>query len=83
MPDLLSLSRMARRLGVTQQWLRDQADAGKIPCLKAGNRFLFNPDAVIEFLAAAASLPNPPTVKFIEPLVTETTNDRTRSARRN
>lgn len=55
MSDLLSLSRMARRLGVTQQWLRDQADAGKIPCLKAGNRYLFNPVAVQETLATKAA----------------------------
>ena len=55
MSDLLSLSRMARRLGVTQQWLRDQADAGKIPCLKAGNRYLFNPVAVQEALATKAA----------------------------
>ena len=55
MNDLLSLSRLARRLGVTQQWLRDQADAGKIPCLKAGNRYLFNPLAVQEALAVKAA----------------------------
>ena len=55
MNDLLSLGRMARRLGVTQQWLRDQADAGNIPCLKAGNRYLFNPVAVQEALAAKAA----------------------------
>ena len=54
MSELLSLSRLSRRLGVTQQWLRDQADAGKIPCLKAGNRYLFNPVAVQENLAAKA-----------------------------
>jgi excisionase family DNA binding protein len=55
MNDLLSLSRLARRLGITQQWLRDQADAGKIPCLKAGNRYLFNPLAVQEALAVKAA----------------------------
>lgn len=55
MSDLLSLGRMARRLGVTQHWLRDQADTGKIPCLKAGNRYLFNPAAVQEALAAKAA----------------------------
>lgn len=55
MSDLLSLSRMARRLGVTQQWLRGQADAGKIPCLKADNRYLFNPEAVQEALSAKAA----------------------------
>jgi excisionase family DNA binding protein len=46
---------MARRLGVTQQWLRREAEAGNIPCLKAGNRFLFNPVAVQEALATKAA----------------------------
>ena len=55
MNDLLSLSRMARRLAVTQQWLREQADAGKIPCLMAGTRYLFNPAAVQEALATEAA----------------------------
>jgi len=55
MNELLLLSRMARRLGVTQQWLRDQADNGNIPCLKAGNRYLFPPEAVQETLAAKAA----------------------------
>ena len=54
MSDLFCLSRMARRLGVTQTWLREQADAGKVPCLKAGERYLFNPVAVQESLAARA-----------------------------
>jgi hypothetical protein len=45
MNEILSLARMARRLGVTQQWLRAEADAGRVPCLKAGKRYLFNPDA--------------------------------------
>ena len=55
MNDLLPLSRMARRLGVTQQWLRDLAETGQIPCLKAGNRYLFNPVAVQEALSAKAA----------------------------
>ena len=55
MSDLFSLPRMARRLGVTQQWLREQAKAGQIPCLMAGNRYLFNPVAIQEALAAKAA----------------------------
>lgn len=55
MSELLSLTRMARRVGVTQQWLRDQADAGKLPCLKAGNRYLFSPTAVQDALAVKAA----------------------------
>jgi len=55
MSDLLPLGRMARKLGVTQQWLRNEADTGKIPCLKAGERYLFNPQAVQKSLAAKAA----------------------------
>ena len=55
MSDLLSLPRMARRLGVTQQWLREQTEAGNIPCLWAGNRYLYNPLAVVEALSAKAT----------------------------
>jgi len=55
MSELLSLSRMARRLGVTQDWLRQEADASRVPCLKAGKRYLFNAVAVQEDLAAKAA----------------------------
>jgi hypothetical protein len=47
--DLLPLRRMAARLGVPSRWLKEQAEAGKVPGLKAGDRWLFVPD-----LAAAA-----------------------------
>lgn len=53
--ELLSLGRMARRLGVTRQWLREAAEAGQLPCLRAGNRMLFAPLAVIEAAAALAT----------------------------
>ncbi|KKM04693.1 hypothetical protein LCGC14_1761650 [marine sediment metagenome] len=55
MRELLSLSRMARRLGVTRCWLRNQADSGRVPCLRAGTRLLFNPVAVQEAPAAKAT----------------------------
>jgi excisionase family DNA binding protein len=55
MSDLFCLARMAGRLGVTQRWLREQADSGTIPCLKAGKRYLFNPLAVQEALATQAA----------------------------
>jgi hypothetical protein len=35
---------MAARLGVPSQWLREQAESGKVPGLRAGNRWLFVPD---------------------------------------
>ncbi len=55
MDELLTLPRMSRRLGVTQQWLREQADAGIVPCLKAGRRHLFSPVAVQKTLASKAA----------------------------
>lgn len=55
MPELLSPPQMARRAHVTQQWLREQAEAGGVPCLKAGRRFLFSPSAVMNTLTLRAS----------------------------
>jgi hypothetical protein len=55
MDELLSLGRMARRLGVTQDWLRTEAEAGRVPCLKADRRLLFNPTAVQADLAVKAA----------------------------
>ena len=55
MDELLNLARMARRVGVTQLWLREQADDGVVPCLKADSRYLFNPEAVQEALSAKAA----------------------------
>lgn len=57
MSELLTLGRMARRLGVTQQWLRTEADAGRVPVLLAGTRYLFSPPAVADSLAAQAAQP--------------------------
>ena len=43
---LLSLRAQADRLKLPVSWLRAEALAGRIPCLKVGRRLLFNPDAV-------------------------------------
>lgn len=53
--SILSLPRMARRLGVTIAWLRAEADAGRVPCLVADRRYLFSPDAVQRVLAERAA----------------------------
>jgi hypothetical protein len=55
MSEILSLSRMSRRAGVTQHWLRHEAEAGRVPCLRVGKRLLFSPPAVLEALAVLAS----------------------------
>jgi hypothetical protein len=45
-PKLLPVGPMARRIRVSVAWLREEAEAGRVPCLKAGKVFLFAPDAV-------------------------------------
>ena len=42
-PTILTASRMARQLGVDRAWLEDQARAAKIPGVKAGDTYLFDP----------------------------------------
>jgi excisionase family DNA binding protein len=42
----VTLPEMARRLRVPAKWLREQAIAGRIPHLRAGSAFLFEPSAV-------------------------------------
>jgi hypothetical protein len=52
---LLPLCAMARRLYVSNKWLRNEAEAGRIPHLKAGKALLFNPDVVERLLVKRAS----------------------------
>ena len=52
--ELLPLRRMAARLGVPSKWLREQAEIGAVPSLKAGNRFLFVPSVVRDVVASMA-----------------------------
>lgn len=51
---LAPIGTTARLLGVTVQWLRDEAEAGRVPCLRAGSRLLFDPEAVEAVLAERA-----------------------------
>jgi excisionase family DNA binding protein len=53
--ELLSLPMLARHLRVTQGWLRHEAEAGRIPAILAGNRFLFSRSAVEAALLKRAS----------------------------
>lgn len=54
MGELLSLHRAARRIGVTSRWLRMEADAGRVPCLRADGRYLFDVEAVKRSLLVRA-----------------------------
>jgi len=53
--NLLPLGAMARRLRVTTAWLREEAEAGRVPHLKADKRYLFAPAAVERVLSERAA----------------------------
>ena len=55
MSELLSLPRAARRVGVTARWLRDEANAGRVPHLRAGTRYLFDLTTLTQALAERAA----------------------------
>jgi hypothetical protein len=53
-PALLPLTHLARYLSAPAAWLREEAEAGRIPHLKAGKTLLFDPDAVEQVLLERA-----------------------------
>jgi len=46
---------MARLLKVSAGWLKAEADAGRVPSLRAGRSYLFAPGAVEKALAERAA----------------------------
>ena len=52
---LLALRGLARALGLSAAWLKEEADAGRIPSLKAGRRLLFSEAAVRQVLLRRAA----------------------------
>lgn len=55
MTELANLAGLARQLNLSRSWLKAEADAGRIPYLKAGRRRLFNIKAVEKALAKRAA----------------------------
>ena len=54
--EIITLTTMARRLKVPARWLKEQAEAGRVPALRAGRRrWLCEPEAVTEALAHLAA----------------------------
>jgi len=53
-PKLLPVGPMARRLRVPVRWLRSEAEAGRIPHVKADTAILFNPAKVEQVLLRRA-----------------------------
>jgi len=52
---LVNILGLARRLRLPAAWLRAEADARRIPSLRAGRRFLFNVEAVERVLLDRAA----------------------------
>lgn len=46
---------LANFLRLPRRWLKREAHAGRIPCLRVGRRLLFDPEAVRLVLARRAS----------------------------
>jgi hypothetical protein len=51
---LRDLARRFKRFGLSLAWLRAEAEAGRIPCFKAGRKLVFDPEAVEQSLLARA-----------------------------
>ena len=43
---LLTLPELARRLRLSATWVRNETEAGRLPCLRAGRRTLYSQRAV-------------------------------------
>lgn len=54
-PELLTAGQMARLAHVKVSWLREECDAGRIPHLRAGDRYLFDEISVLTCLSKKAS----------------------------
>jgi excisionase family DNA binding protein len=48
---LLTLNQLAERTGLPLAWLRREADAGRLPCIRAGRLRMFDLAAVLKVLA--------------------------------
>jgi excisionase family DNA binding protein len=57
MAALLTLNRLAAELRLPRDWLRREAKAGRLPCLRVGRRLVFNLAAVEQALADRAASP--------------------------
>ncbi len=52
--SLSTVRELANELGLPVAWLKDEAQAGRIPCLRIGKRLVFNAEAVERTLVERA-----------------------------
>lgn len=53
--DLTTCGTAARRLGVKSVWLKEEAEAGRLPGVRAGHTWLFHFPTILKLLEARAS----------------------------
>jgi hypothetical protein len=63
--ELTNLQGLASRLGLPAKWLKQEAEAGRIPCLKIGAKLRFNATAVREALAVRAAREHQPCMEVV------------------
>ena len=51
---LRDLANRFKRFGLSVNWLKAEAEAGRIPCFRAGRKLLFDADAVEQSLLQRA-----------------------------
>jgi hypothetical protein len=51
---LMTIGPLARHLGVSTKWLRQAAERGEIPCVRAGDGYFFDRDLVVKVLLERA-----------------------------
>jgi len=51
---LRDLANRFKRFGLSIAWLKAEAEAGRIPCFRAGRKLLFDPEAVEQSLLQRA-----------------------------
>lgn len=60
---LCTAQMLARRLGLPRKWLVDEANAGRLPALRAERKLVFNLEAVRRVLAERAAAEKPTLVE--------------------
>jgi excisionase family DNA binding protein len=56
--DLLGAPKLAKRFGVPESWIREQARQGKLPCLRLGHYMRFRLEEVERYLTERANHPD-------------------------
>jgi hypothetical protein len=58
-PTFMSASSVAARLGLPKTWVKSEAEAGRIPCVRAAGRMLFSVAMVERALTERAGADKP------------------------